>query len=213
VFLERFLKPVATHKAKVQAQKGIYVMRFLFLQLTPKSRFSVGSRALETHIHKPGSYPFDLIAPITVIWKPLAPISPLAGTKPDSDTSRVVWLRSHPSVFDEVFSSVQAAASLTLDATKRNMGEEQRDIDVEIADLRGHINVFEIMGPKSSQVLKGALNPVPQDQRKDFTQVIPGTLPLSYRINMPTILVLEKPNKPADSRFDTAWHNNRIYCN
>lgn len=221
-------------------------MRSPFLRLTPNFRFSVGSRALETHIYNPGSYPFDLIAPITIIWKPLALIPPMTedlgdaqdlrnsgsesqknagkrkrkgkgkgkgSAQTDSNISRVVWLRSHPSVFNEVFSSLQLAASSVLDAAKRRMGEEERDIDVEIADLRGQINVFEIMGPKSSQVLKGALNPVPQDQRKDFTQVIFRHSALSHCINMCTISVLGSPNKPADSWFDTSWHDNRIYGN
>ena len=158
---------------------------------------------METHIYKPGSYPFDLIAPISIIWKPLVPLSSSTevgkeqasthsgpasqknaerqrrygkgkgkdNVQPASEPTRLVWLRSHPSVFDEVFSSLRIAASLTLDAAKRSMGEEEKDIDVEIADLRDQTNVFEIMGPKASQVLKGALHPIPQDQRKEFAQV------------------------------------------
>lgn len=39
-----------------------------------------------------------------------------------------------------------------------------------MADLREHFNVFEIMGPKSSQVIKGALRPV-DDQRGEFRKV------------------------------------------
>lgn len=89
----------------------------------------------------------------------------------DPAVSRVVWLRSHPSMFDEVFSSLQTAASLTLDAAKRNAGGHTVDFDVEIADLRGHVNVFEIMGPKANQVLKGAMSPIPQDQRREFNEV------------------------------------------
>jgi ribonuclease P/MRP protein subunit POP1 len=191
-------------------------MRFPFLQLTSNVRFSAGSRALETHIYKVGSYPFDLIAPISIIWKPVAYLSSStedgsAGkaqpskdsgsasqkntekrrkkrkgkekekAQPASEGTRLVWLRSHPSVFDGVFSSLRAAASLALDIAKRSMGEEEKDIDVEIADLRGQINVFEIMGPKSSQVLKGAL-PVPQDQKEEFTQVVRSLFSF-HRIN------------------------------
>jgi len=89
------------------------------------------------------------------------------------------------------------------------MREEEKDIDVEIADLRGQINVFEIMGPKSSQVLRGALNPVLQDQRKDFTQVANSSSSYDY-IDMSAILVLESLDGLADSWFDTSWHDNRI---
>ncbi|KAL6301998.1 POP1-domain-containing protein [Sparassis latifolia] len=34
-------------------------------------RFLTGARACETHIYKYGSYPFDLIAPVHVIWQPV----------------------------------------------------------------------------------------------------------------------------------------------
>jgi ribonuclease P/MRP protein subunit POP1 len=204
-----------THKARAQALKGIHLNRSPLLQLTSNVRFSVGSRALETHIYKPGSYPFDLIAPISIIWKPLtrstedcsadkAQASKNSGsgsqkndrkrgrkgkgkdkdsTQPDSESIRIVWLQSHPSVFNEVFASLQAGASTVLDIAKRSMGEEERDIDVEIADLRGQVNVFEIMGPKSSQVLAGTLHPVPQDQSKEFTQVF-HILPSYHYINI-----------------------------
>jgi ribonuclease P/MRP protein subunit POP1 len=181
------------------------VFRLPFLQLTSSTRFSVGSRALETHIYKPGSYPFDLIAPVAVIWQPLPCVSTSAKDHPSGkaqaskdsgsgsqkkaerrkkkgkgkekdveanfEPTRKVWLRSHPSVFNDVFSSLQTAASTVLDVVKRNMREDEKHVDVELTDLRGQVNVFEIMGPKSSQVLKGALSPVPQDQSSEFHQV------------------------------------------
>lgn len=176
-------------------------------------RYSGGSRSFETHIYEPGSYPFDLIGPTTVIWQPLTNntlstdepteddasggdesdmgTSKLAKKAPEPlsrppkrkrkgkakestmeatpDTIRVVWLRCHPSIHDGVFSSLQTAVALTLEAEKRTTPEI--NIEVEMADLRGQINAFEIMGPKASQVLKGALTPVPQDQREDFGKV------------------------------------------
>ncbi len=39
-----------------------------------------------------------------------------------------------------------------------------------MADLREHLNVYEIMGPKASQIIKGALKPV-DDKREDFRKV------------------------------------------
>jgi ribonuclease P/MRP protein subunit POP1 len=87
------------------------------------------------------------------------------------DTIRVVWLRSHPSVHKDVFSSLQTAVALTLEAAKRTSAPPNINIEVEMADLRGQVNAFEIMGPKASQVLRGALSPIPQDKREDFTKV------------------------------------------
>lgn len=165
---------------------------------------------LDTHIHKPGSYPFDLIAPITVMWKPLQPpvsndsdltenqsapqgttsslkkgknkgkgkakatkANPSSAlTPPVAPSARIVWIRAHPAVFDEVFSTFQASASSILETLKRPSDPvESQSTEIEIADLRETINVFEIMGPKSNQVLKGALSPVGEDKREEFKKV------------------------------------------
>jgi ribonuclease P/MRP protein subunit POP1 len=178
------------------------------------NRFLTGTRVLDTHIYKPGSYPFDLIAPITIMWKPSQPNADKSSSKdlepteeqrntknttskkkkrqnkgkgkvstqniqqssdqaPSLDIDpRIVWVRSHPAVFDEVFSALQMSASSTLETIKRSSSTaEVPSVEVEIADLREQINVFEIMGPKSSQVLKGALTPVGEDKREEFKKV------------------------------------------
>ncbi|RDB17942.1 Ribonucleases P/MRP protein subunit POP1 [Hypsizygus marmoreus] len=97
-----------------------------------------------------------------------------AGTttpaRTDPEAPRVVWVRSHPATFGEVFASLQTAASIALaDARKAGIADD-KEYEIEIADLRRQVNAFEIMGPKSNQVLRGALSPVPQDQRKEFTK-------------------------------------------
>jgi ribonuclease P/MRP protein subunit POP1 len=163
-----------------------------------------GARVLDTHIYKPGSYPFDLIAPIIILWKYPHVVSgadPAQGQtattqgssfqnkkkpknmgKGEADTGhvsaavssvdvRTVWIRSHPAVFDEVFSALQTSASVTLDAIRQSSGATiAASTEIEIADLREHVNVFEIMGPKSNQVLKGALTPA-EDKREEFKRV------------------------------------------
>jgi len=85
---------------------------------------------------------------------------------------RTVWIRSHPVVFEEVFSALQTSASVTLEVIKQSSSTTQSpSAEVEIADLREQVNVFEIMGPKSNQVLKGALTPVGEDKREEFKKV------------------------------------------
>ncbi len=88
----------------------------------------------------------------------------------NDETLRVVWIRSHPATHDEVFNALQTAASSVLDEINKESTSDQV-VDVEIADLRGKVNVFEIMGPKSSQVLKGALQPIASDDRTSFKEV------------------------------------------
>lgn len=175
-----------------------------------------GARTLETHIYKCGAYPFNLIAPVTIIWKPVFsppdPSSPGDPSKasqpsatpqtsnptseaasgsetrkrkrkgkeketssqsiPHADISRTVWIRSHPAVFDDIFSALQTTASLTLGAVRSTSADTgSKYVEIELADLRGQVNVFEIMGPKSNQVIKGALTPVAEDKREEFKKV------------------------------------------
>lgn len=91
-----------------------------------------------------------------------------ADTTPPN-SARTVWVRSHPAVFNDVFKVLQNSASLALAAEK----EQHKDVyaEVEIADLRDSVNVFEIMGPKASQVIKGALSPVADEDREEFKKV------------------------------------------
>jgi ribonuclease P/MRP protein subunit POP1 len=162
-------------------------------------------RVLETHLYAPERYPFDLIAPVSIIWKPLQSdllptkdpsrqtspgkgkkkekgkengdkegIQEPSGSLPVAEISRTVWIRVHPAAFSEVFAALRNAASLTLDAVSRNSKENRPSEDIELADLRGQLNVFEIMGPKSNQVLKGALSPIGNDKRDDFKKVKPS---------------------------------------
>lgn len=150
-----------------------------------------GARVLETDLYKPGSYPFDLIAPVTIMWRPLlvantlepTNVSPAQGSSKrkrkgkknapantaQQSPTRTVWVRSHPAVFDDIFAAFKGSASLVLEAEKQRHQDEYAE--VEIADLRGSVNAFEIMGPKASQVIKGALSSVVDDDRQEFKKV------------------------------------------
>jgi ribonuclease P/MRP protein subunit POP1 len=77
---------------------------------------------------------------------------------PDEEI-RTIWIRCHPAIFSAVLSALKGAVSLSLDALKKSPGHSQNSYSVEVIDLRDSINVFEITGPKSSQVVHGALTP------------------------------------------------------
>ncbi|KAH9927049.1 POP1-domain-containing protein [Amylocystis lapponica] len=162
-------------------------------------RYLTGARACETHIYKHDGYPFDLIAPIMIIWQAMQMVAPKPVPLPQpvpqatsaaerrrkrkgkgkasetapavgnvEDPARIVWVRAHPSVVGEVHLALRTAASFALEIFKKSAPE--KEVQVEIADLREHVNVFEIMGPKASQVLKGALKPVTLKERPEFRQ-------------------------------------------
>ncbi|KIY46529.1 POP1-domain-containing protein [Fistulina hepatica ATCC 64428] len=145
-----------------------------------KSRLMTGIRAFDTHLYEHNAYPYGLIAPVTVLWKAedLAAIeqdradraamkdllakqkgkrkAPASSTEPD-EPSRTVWLRTHPAAYDKLVAEIKVVASGLL----RDVGYEVGgpEIAIEIADLRNELVMFNIMGPKSSQVIKGTLKP------------------------------------------------------
>lgn len=149
-----------------------------------------GARACDTHLYKRDAYPIDLIAPAKILWRPVGP-SPAsdsghdqdanstkqkskgkgkATADPNTDQQRTVWIWVHPSVYNNVIAELRICISLVLEAVRK--GDPSADtLDVELADLRREVNVFEIMGPKASQVIRGALKPIGQDGREDFRKV------------------------------------------
>ncbi|KAJ8455266.1 hypothetical protein ONZ51_g12543 [Trametes cubensis] len=147
-------------------------------------RFVTGARAVDTFLYKYNSYPHELIAPVTISWcsrpatsedVPMDPKDKKGKRKAKPATSgpppdhKSLWIRVHPSVLVAAHQTLRLAASSVLDAAK----QAGRDVTVEMADLREHLNVFEIMGPKASQVIKGVLKPV-EDQSKEFKKVSTG---------------------------------------
>lgn len=135
-------------------------------------------------MYKRNMYPYDLIAPLTVMWRPKSILSltsndrkgkgketmDFAPTLSNSSGTRTVWLRFHPSVEPAVLDALKEAASWML-AQHRKTQENSPEVSFEIVNLRARFNVFEIMGPKSSQILRGSLSPVNSDVREDFLQV------------------------------------------
>lgn len=152
-------------------------------------RFLTGARAIETHIYGYNTYPDQLLTPATVLWhaETVTSSTPKAQTSADDGSEgkgkgkekatattssnpehkiRTVWIRVHPAATAEAHRALRHAASFAIDSAKQG----GRTVEVEMADLREQFNVFEIMGPKASQVLKGALKPV-DDNREDFKKV------------------------------------------
>ncbi|KDR82747.1 hypothetical protein GALMADRAFT_238256 [Galerina marginata CBS 339.88] len=199
-------------------------------------RYLSGSRVLETYIYKVASYPYDLVAPVTIIWKPLSKatsdpevLNQSSASKkgkgketqhsPANDStqsnSRSVWLRFHPSAKTAVVDILKQAASNALASYKITCKDGQEAI-LEIADLTGQINVFEIMGPKSSQVIKGALSPVSTEIREDFSQFwssltnlqssgsVPRGMVIGFKVNDPRLRFPPKNAKPSASRSGNA---------
>ena len=130
------------------------------------------------HAYRAKSYPFDLIGPIELLWQTRetpAPAVPaqteLAKGKgktkmPDNSDIRTLWIRCHPSVYEDVLATVHVVVKEPL----YNVSDGAK-VTIEVADLRDRFNIFDLVGPKSSQVIHGALDPVKSEGREEFRKV------------------------------------------
>lgn len=112
----------------------------------------------------PNSYPYDLIGPVTIVWRPTTPPHPVDLAY----SPRTVWFICHPSISESAFRGLVISSSFAVEASR---SDNKRKHKVEVVDLRGKFNIYELMGPKSSQVIKGALVPIFDDTFKEFNQV------------------------------------------
>lgn len=73
----------------------------------------------------------------------------------------------------------------------------KKEVEIEVADLRDQFNIFELVGPKASQVIHGALTPVENEERDDLKKVC---VPLDLvRFDL-TPVVLGSTGSTSDSR-------------
>ncbi|KAH9998011.1 ribonucleases P/MRP protein subunit POP1-domain-containing protein [Russula vinacea] len=175
-------------------------------------RFLSGIRGLETTIYEAGSYPFGYIGPIFIIWRAIAAAS--HGSQPEvppttskrkrkkakkncqsqpespEEETRTIWIRCHPAVFTTVLSTLKSAVSLSIDALKRSPGHSENSYSVEVIDLRESINVFEITGPKSSQVVRGALTPTIANHTGEFKKFWSSLSDLQSTGSVPSNMVI-----------------------
>ncbi|KIY71524.1 POP1-domain-containing protein [Cylindrobasidium torrendii FP15055 ss-10] len=173
-------------------------------------RYTAGSRAYRGHLYKPGTYPYDLVALVTILWRPPVDTKGKQPAHKDEDAVRQLWIRAHPATFDAVFDALQTSATKVLQMFKSGSAVEG-PVDVELVDMRGQLNIYDIMGPKSSQVLKGALQPAAIGQSQEFKQFWSalkdlqspgGAVPdmvIGFTVNDPRLKFPPKNSKPADS--------------
>lgn len=123
----------------------------------------------------------------------------------DPEAERTVWIRTHPAAFDAVFSSLRESASVVLAdaahgafssqgkgkqrASDKDESGQKHDPSIELADLRGQICVFELTGPKATQVLRGALTAVP-DNREEFKKFWSGLADVQTSGSVPRGMVV-----------------------
>ncbi|CAE6531767.1 unnamed protein product [Rhizoctonia solani] len=157
------------------------------------ARYAPGARVCQTHIYEVGAWPEGLIGPATVFWKPESPIDTATSIRP---TNRALWIRIHPSTLKDTLSSLKSASEQIPDAHRP-----------EITDLSGDINTFELVGPRTSQVIHGALKLAdPRLEVKQFWKSLPNARsPGNFSPGMVIGLTVHDPrlsHPPANSKVD-----------
>ncbi|KAG8857326.1 hypothetical protein FRB96_005813 [Tulasnella sp. 330] len=181
------------------------------------SRYTFGGRLCDTHIYQVGAYPFDIIGPCALLWKPddtstPAPSGETTIAPSKSDSHRVVWLRCHPGIFDAMHRAIVESATTIFQKVSSQTSQSYQESEIEIADLRKEINAFEIIGPKANQVLAGALKLTKEAELasrkvwrtlKDLrsTASVPRGMVLGLKVHDPRLSfppVNEKPSEKND---------------
>lgn len=131
----------------------------------------------ETTLYRQGQWPEGFLAPAQVLWRPLP--ESFSSDSSQSEPTRQLWIRFHPSTHASVFSTLRKAipTALSLPAFR---GEQ---IKVELNDVRDSVCVFELTGPKSGKVLRGALGEVVKDEAREEIKSVCRSLTKPNRSN------------------------------
>jgi len=96
---------------------------------------------------------------------------------------RTVWIRAHPLLRDALLTNLKLAASRTLEALKTVPEHAGKKYTLEVADISDSLNAFEITGPKSSQVIAGALKLAARTKGKGKGEEVRDVRGLSIRLH------------------------------
>jgi ribonuclease P/MRP protein subunit POP1 len=139
-----------------------------FSALTGGFRFSFedGARMAETTFYRQGQWPQGFLTPAQVMWRPLPASS--GSESSELEPIRQLWIRFHPSTHASVFSTLRGAIPHALSQP----AFQCQDVKVELNDVRESVCVFELTGPKSGKVLKGALGELVRDEPREEIKTV-----------------------------------------
>jgi ribonuclease P/MRP protein subunit POP1 len=119
----------------------------------------------EVTLHRFREWPAGMIGPAEILWRPQE--TPSTGDRKgkrkqvgdpsarQGKDARQIWIRLHPSIFDETYTTfVKAITSFY----QRDNAHPSEGSGVELRDLRGSINCFELTGPRALQILESVLD-------------------------------------------------------
>jgi ribonuclease P/MRP protein subunit POP1 len=109
------------------------------------NRYESGARVAQATLYHNQLFPYGLIGPIEIIWRP----------EEAHLTERTIWLRIHPSIHAETINLLESLLAGPAGEASTSTAPQQSAI--RMTDLRDQIDSFEIMGPKSARISRRIL--------------------------------------------------------
>jgi len=109
------------------------------------NRYESGARAAQASLYHDQVFPYGLIGPVEIIWRP----------EEAHFTERTIWLRIHPSIYAETISVLEPL--LAVPSGEASTSTAPQHLAIRMTDLRDQIDSFEIMGPTSARILRRIL--------------------------------------------------------
>lgn len=132
----------------------------------------------DTTLYEFQQWPLAFLTPAQVLWRPLPPPTP--DSTPSTNPVQQVWIRFHPLAQASVLAALQTSISAVLERehldaskkTQKKAAAQKGETRVELRDVREEVCVFEVVGPRSGKVLKGALGELVKDEPRDETKQV-----------------------------------------
>ncbi|KAF9175584.1 hypothetical protein BGX21_001585 [Mortierella sp. AD011] len=127
------------------------------------ARYVTGKRQFTAHIYEFDSFPQNLIAPATFLWRQQG--TALEGGSMDGAPMEVdelsmqgqLWIWIHPSAFESAKTKIQEAIS--------KAGKVK---DIQVKDLENSLVMFDFTGPRSTTLLQAVLRPCKSETAKPY---------------------------------------------
>jgi ribonuclease P/MRP protein subunit POP1 len=123
-------------------------------------RYEPGARSSHVTLYHDQTFPYGLIGPAEVIWRP----------EEDHLDERTIWIRTHPSVHAEILEVLENLVASSQFRSDEASTSTSHVPAVKISDLRNQVDSFEIMGPKSARILRRILR-LSKTEGKDKAKV------------------------------------------
>ncbi|KAF9359856.1 hypothetical protein BGX26_011233 [Mortierella sp. AD094] len=122
------------------------------------ARYVTGKRQFTAHLYEFDSFPQNLIAPATFLWRQQDTALDCASMEVDELSMQgQLWIWIHPSAFESAKTKIQEAVS--------KAGKVK---DIQVKDLENSLVMFDFTGPRSTALLQAVLRPCKFDTAKPY---------------------------------------------